>query len=162
MNFEDPGLSPILEKLAAVKPLGREDARTLYETHDLLGLGQLAHSACERRHGKRAWCVQDAAPPIISAAHTVARIESLLKVQANALDVYEPELREDLSGFAFLKDVAVARLMLHQAVHIRVRLCRQVENLCQMALRFGADTLAGENLAEIERQARAAGREIAT
>jgi 2-iminoacetate synthase ThiH len=162
MNLEDPRLQRILDKVLGGQLLDREDARSLYRTYDLLGLGQLANFVCEQRHGKRAWCEQDAAPSATSNESTEVRIERLLLLRESKIAVYEPELRAELTGYTYLKDIAVARLLLGQAEHIRARLCRQVENVCQMALRFGADTLVGEDLRELQRQARAAGRDILT
>jgi 2-iminoacetate synthase ThiH len=158
MNIEDPRLEPIAAKALAGELLGFEDALALYRTHDLLGVGQIADGVRAERHGHRAWCVVDLNGPKLSAEGTEGRIQTLLSHPA--ADVYEPPLRAHLSGHTYLKDVAVARLLLPQVIHIRVRLCAQVENVCQIALRFGADTLAGANLEELQRQARAAGCEL--
>ena len=62
-----------------------------------------------------------------------------------------------MSGYTYLKHIAVARLLLNRVNHIVVRHCPEVENVCQLALRFGADTLLGANVPELERQLRAAG-----
>jgi len=65
-----------------------------------------------------------------------------------------------MSGHAYLKHVAVARLLLPDVDHIEVCLCPLVENVCQLALSFGADTMVGSDTAELERQILAAGRDL--
>jgi aminodeoxyfutalosine synthase len=52
-QLQDPRLRPIAEKVAAGTRLEREDARALYATADLLGLGALADFANRRRNGDR-------------------------------------------------------------------------------------------------------------
>ena len=154
----DPRLEPLAEKLLRGERLDRDDALAVYQSTDLLGIGELANYVREQRHGSRAWCRLDLNPPPMSADGNLERVAALLAM--DALEVYEAPLRPRLTGHTYLKDVAVARLLLPQAVHIQARLCAAVENVCQLALRFGADTLVGQDLRELERQARACGREV--
>ena len=155
MTFEDPQLPPIHEKLLAGQPLGAAEARILYRSHDLHGIGQLANFARRRRHGNRAWRRLDLGSAPCSSDTREQRIAALLA--HGAADSYEPPLEPALSGFAYLKHVAVARLLLDRVEHIVARHCPEVENVCQVALRFGADTLVGPDMAELERQILASG-----
>src|SRR3989304_9856678 len=50
-RLRDDRLLPIWEKVAAGEPLAREDGLVLFETDDLLGLGQMADFAKRRRAG---------------------------------------------------------------------------------------------------------------
>jgi aminodeoxyfutalosine synthase len=49
----DPALRPIAERVAAGVRLSDDDAATLFQTPDLLGLGRLAEAANRARHGDR-------------------------------------------------------------------------------------------------------------
>ncbi len=163
MNFpllilEDPQLAGILDKLQAGQPLGREDALAVYRSHDLHGIAQLANRVREQRHGNRAWARQDLLPPSVSDANHEQRIAALLGT--GVAGSFEPPLSAGLSGHTYLKHVAVARLLLAGVDHIETRLCPAVENVCQLALSFGADTLVGPDPAELERQILAAGRSL--
>jgi len=51
----DPALEPIAEKVSAGERLTREDGITLYASHDLLGIGQLADFARRRINGERVY-----------------------------------------------------------------------------------------------------------
>ena len=51
--LEDPALRPVAERVAAGQRLDTADARVLYGTADLLGLGLLADAANRRRNGDR-------------------------------------------------------------------------------------------------------------
>ena len=57
MRFRDRRLEPIWEKVHAGARLGREDALTLCETDDLLGVGRLADHVKSRREGDRVYFV---------------------------------------------------------------------------------------------------------
>jgi 2-iminoacetate synthase ThiH len=155
MIFEDPKLPFLLDKLQAAQSLTRDDALTVYRSNDLHGIAQLANLVREQRHGRRAWPRLDLGPPPVSTAGKEARIAALLEL-AEA-EQYEPPLQPGVSGYSYLKHVAVARLLLNRVNHIVVRQCPEVENVCQLALQFGADTLLGTNVPELERQVRAAG-----
>jgi aminodeoxyfutalosine synthase len=52
-RVSDPRLTPIAEKVVADERLSASDGITLYESHDLLGLGSLADFANRRRNGLR-------------------------------------------------------------------------------------------------------------
>ena len=52
-RLTDPGLRPVSEKVTAGRRLGVDDARALYATSDLLGLGRIADFANQRRNGDR-------------------------------------------------------------------------------------------------------------
>jgi aminodeoxyfutalosine synthase len=52
-QLQDPRLRPIADKVSAGTRLERDDARALYATGDLLGLGALADFANRRRNGDR-------------------------------------------------------------------------------------------------------------
>jgi 2-iminoacetate synthase ThiH len=155
MTFEDPKFPLILDKIQAAKALDADDAMAIYRSHDLHGIGQLATVVREQRHGRRAWPRLDLGPPPASTASRAARIATLLAL--GAAEEFEPPLEPGVSGYTYLKHVAVARLLLNRVNHIVVRHCPEVENVCQLALRFGADTLLGTNVLELERQVRAAG-----
>ena len=158
MVFEDPQLTGVLDRLQSGQTLGREDALAVYRSRDLLGIAQLANSVREQRHGHRAWARQDLQEPVVTDANNEQRIAALLAVGAAAS--FEPPLSAGMSGHAYLKHVAVARLLLPGVDHLQVRLCPLVENVCQVALGFGADTLVGPDRAELERQILAAGRSL--
>ena len=51
----DRSLQPIAEKVFAGERLSFEDGVTLFDTHDLLAVGYLAHSVRDRLHGKRTY-----------------------------------------------------------------------------------------------------------
>ncbi|GEM_PF-4307387 len=159
MTFEDSRLASISAKIAAGHALDSADAQTIYRSHDLLGIAQLANSVREKRHGRRAYIRQDLQAVPMTDADRAQRINDLL--HAPAAERFEPPLDPVMSGHTYLKHVAVARLLLPQVEHIEARLCPQVENVCQLALDFGADTLIGADTAELERQVSAAGRELA-
>jgi len=55
LNFTDPALSPIAEKVVAGTRLSREDGVALYASHDLLGIGQLADFARRRINSDRVY-----------------------------------------------------------------------------------------------------------
>jgi 2-iminoacetate synthase ThiH len=157
MTLEDARLTPLLAKLEANQPLDAADARTLYRSHDLHGIAQLANLVRERHHGNRAWRRLDLGDPPVLDVPAAERIQLLLALPPG--EEYEPPLEPQLSGFAYLKHIAVARLLLGgQRIHIVARHCQEVENVCQLALSFGADTLVGANVTELERQILAAGR----
>jgi 2-iminoacetate synthase ThiH len=160
ITVSDPRLEPVSEKLLRGERLTRGDALAVYESTDLLGIGELANYVREQRHGVAAWCRLDLNPPPVLEGDNETRIAHLLEMEA--VETYEVALRPHLTGHTYLKDVAVARLLLPGAVHIQARLCPAVENVCQLALRFGADTLVGPDVAELERQAKACGREVAS
>ena len=155
IQVQDARLKPLATKVLRGERLDHDDALAIYGSTDLLGIGELANYVREQRHGSRAWCKLDLNPPPVLAEDTDARIAALLA--HDAVEIYEVPLRPRLTGHTYLKDVAVARLLLPQAVHIQARMCAAVENVCQLALRFGADTLVGQDLQELERQARACG-----
>ncbi len=52
-RLTDPALRPVAEKVLARRRLEADDARALYATHDLLGLGRLAAFANDRLNGDR-------------------------------------------------------------------------------------------------------------
>jgi 2-iminoacetate synthase ThiH len=155
MTFEDPKLPAILDKIQAGSALGSDDAMAIYRSHDLHGIAQLANLVREQRHGHIAWTRLDLGAAAVSTVSRRERIAALLDY--GAADAYEPPLEPGVSGYTYLKHVAVARLLLNRVDHIVVRHCPEVENVCQLALRFGADTLLGTNVSELERQVRAAG-----
>ena len=53
--LEDPALRPVAERVAEGRRLDAADARALYGTADLLGLGLLADAANRRRNGDRVY-----------------------------------------------------------------------------------------------------------
>ncbi len=145
--------------------LAKEDALRIYRSPDLLEIARRAHAERERRHGRKTWARLDLNDPPMTAMTLEQRVMEVLNLEMLNLGPaaqYEPPLEAGLSGFTYLKHVAVARLLLSQVDHIVVRHCPQVENVCQLALRFGADTLVGPNVAELERQIAAAGLELSS
>lgn len=54
-RLQDPKLRPVAEKVLANHRLDRDDARALYATSDLIGLGLLADHANQRRNGDRVY-----------------------------------------------------------------------------------------------------------
>jgi 2-iminoacetate synthase ThiH len=155
---QDPRLLPVAEKLLRGERLTGDDALAVYQSSDLLGIADLANYVCELRHGTRVWCRLDLNPPPVLAAGHQERIASLLAI--DVVEIFEVPLRPRLTGHTYLKDIAVARLLLPYANHIQARMCAAVENVCQLALRSGADTLVGQDVKELERQAKACGREV--
>src|SRR5689334_8768183 len=57
MNFLDPALAPIWDKVRLQKRLTVDDVRTLYASPDILGVGWMAKQEKERRWGKQAFYV---------------------------------------------------------------------------------------------------------
>ncbi len=57
MRLTDSRLEPIRDKLEAEERLTREEGLLLFETPDLLGVGQLADAVKARRHGDRVYFV---------------------------------------------------------------------------------------------------------
>ena len=55
--FQDSGLKPIYDKVAAGVRLDREDGVTLFHSADLLGVGALAQIVRERLHGHKAFYI---------------------------------------------------------------------------------------------------------
>jgi len=55
LQVEDAALRPIAEKILAGQRLDFADGVALYDSHDLLALGYLAHHVRERRHGMRTY-----------------------------------------------------------------------------------------------------------
>jgi 2-iminoacetate synthase ThiH len=56
-TFRDQALEKVREKVLAGRRLGLEDGVALYESHDLLAVGQLANHVREQRHGDAAYFV---------------------------------------------------------------------------------------------------------
>ena len=56
-RIRDHALQPIRDKVLAGKRLSFEDGVALYNTNDLLALGQLANHVREQRHGDAAYFV---------------------------------------------------------------------------------------------------------
>lgn len=54
-RITDPALLPIADKVERGERLDRDDARHLYASHDLIGLGTLADHANRRINGDRVW-----------------------------------------------------------------------------------------------------------
>lgn len=54
-RITDPALLPIADKVQRGARLDHADARRLYASHDLIGLGTLADHANRRLHGDRVW-----------------------------------------------------------------------------------------------------------
>src|SRR5688572_9656308 len=54
-RFQDPALQPIARKVIDGTRLDADDARTLYASADLLGIGRLADFANQRRNGDRVY-----------------------------------------------------------------------------------------------------------
>jgi aminodeoxyfutalosine synthase len=52
-RLRDEALRPVAEKVLAERRLEADDARALYATHDLIGLGLIAEYANQRRNGDR-------------------------------------------------------------------------------------------------------------
>ncbi len=57
MDFLDPALTPVWEKVAAGTRLSREDGLTLYKSFDLMGVGRMAGYVRNRLHGRDAFYV---------------------------------------------------------------------------------------------------------
>jgi len=57
IDFADPGLAPIWEKVRSEERLSAEDGLRLFETDDLLGVGRMADFAKRRRCGERVYFV---------------------------------------------------------------------------------------------------------
>jgi len=55
--YRDPQLLPLHDKVLAGERLDFADGLTLYQTHDLLGVGHLANLVRERLHGNRAYYI---------------------------------------------------------------------------------------------------------
>jgi aminodeoxyfutalosine synthase len=57
VHFADSRLQPIWTKVAEGRRLSREDGLTLFETDDLLGVGQMANAVKTRREGEQVYFV---------------------------------------------------------------------------------------------------------
>ena len=57
LEFRDPALAPIWDKVRAGRRLSREDGLTLIATPDVTGLGRMADWEARRRHGLNAYFV---------------------------------------------------------------------------------------------------------
>ena len=164
---EDPRLQVVVHKVMAGHRLDREDGLALYHTCDLLALGRMANYVREQRHGNRAYCrTQLASPPVPVPSGDEAVVEALLALRARQdrapeLSLYDAAPSQGDTGFAHLKNIAMARLLLDNVPHICARLTPPAEKVSLVALHFGADTVAGPDLHELERLVRAAGREPA-
>jgi aminodeoxyfutalosine synthase len=55
LQIDDAALAPIAQKILAAERLDFEDGVTLYESHDLLALGYLAHHVRVKMHGMRTY-----------------------------------------------------------------------------------------------------------
>src|ERR1039458_6637992 len=55
LQIDDAALVPIAQKILAAERLSFEDGVTLYESHDLLAIGYLAHHVRVRMHGMRTY-----------------------------------------------------------------------------------------------------------
>lgn len=56
-SFQDKRLEPIYEKILTHSRLSKKDGITIYETDDLIGLGQLADHVRRKRHGSKAFYI---------------------------------------------------------------------------------------------------------
>jgi hypothetical protein len=125
----------------------------------LLDLGQQANRLCEARHGDRVSygpieCVRvDCAPEAIEDV-----LSSVPPVRAVAITVNAAR-----AGQAEIRAIALARILLPETEHIVALWDVLTPSVAQVALRFGANHLAGippgTPRAEIERLIRDAGRE---
>jgi 2-iminoacetate synthase ThiH len=142
IKFEDAKLSTLFDKMQTGQSLDATDGRILYRSHDLHGIARLANYVREKHYGNRTWRRLDLGDAPLLVASNNQRIDTLLALPKG--EEYEPPLDPQLSGFGYLKHIAVARLLLNDPqVHIVARHCAEVENVCQLALAFGADTLVG-------------------
>ena len=57
INFNDRDLLPISEKVFAGERLSFEDGRTMYQSHDLIGVGRIADWVRKKRYGNKAYYV---------------------------------------------------------------------------------------------------------
>ena len=57
LQFADPALEPIAEKVYAGTRLGREDGEALFASPDVLGIGALADHVRQKRHGLHTYFV---------------------------------------------------------------------------------------------------------
>ncbi len=162
---EDPSLQAIVAKVLAGQRLDREDGLALYHTRDLLSLGRLANDVCERRHGNRTyWSVGPQNASEIAPSDCGAFIQELLDIRlrhdgSQENSIYEVPVHPGATGFTHLKNIAVARLLLDNVKHISIRLAPALSRLFEVALCFGADMMTGASRQDLERVARAAGRE---
>ncbi len=164
---EDSRLRSVADKVASGRRLDREDGLLLYQTYDLLALGRMANYVREQRHGHRVYCrEQPEAPQVPAPAGAETAVDALLELRARQdrspeVVQYDAPWTEGDTGFSHLKNIAVARLLLDNVTHICAHLTPATAKVSQVSLHFGADTLAGADLRELERLVRAAGREPA-
>lgn len=68
--LQDEGLRPIADKVLQGKRLTYEDGLLLYASHDLTGIGAMAHHARLQRHGRKTYFVQSRRLSYTNICHT--------------------------------------------------------------------------------------------
>ncbi len=136
----------------------------------LLSLGALANTRSELFHGNLTYFAAHPTPTIELALPASATpeeiIAALLTVRAQNPASLEPRIVSnagDTTGEAEIRLIALARLAMPPATHIRAHWTHLTDAMAQVALRFGADELTGFppslDRREIYRAIREAGRE---
>ncbi len=136
----------------------------------LLDLGRRANTVRESAHGDRVYFAAQPAPAqeldLSSSASVEEIVAALIEARALAPLSVEPRVAAangDTTGEAEIRLIALARLAFPGAVHIRANWAALSDAVAQVALRFGADELAGFpsglDRREIWRTIREAGRE---
>src|SRR5258706_12615248 len=128
IEVQDRRVMRLAEKVGRGERVDGQDGVAIYGSTDLLGIGDLANYVREQRHGSRAWCRLDLNSPPVLAVDNHARIVVLLAIEEVA--IYEVPLRPRLTGHTYLKAVAVARLLLPQALDFKAGMSTAVANLC--------------------------------
>lgn len=160
----------IAEKLTLGYPLSPDEARSLAAL-DLLELGRLAHGVRERLHASQVYVRPGATPHSVTFApdSLPTAIDRLIALRAAGYPAIAPVAEQHglaTTGDFEIRLIALARLILDTVPHIAADWTLLSPAIAQAALRFGADELTGIPaaipIAELERQVRDAGLELAT
>lgn len=160
----------IAEKLALGYPLSADEARSLAAL-DLLELGSLAHRVRERLHADQVYARTGVTPhrETFAPDSLPKAIDRLLSLRTAGYSSVAPVVEQQglaTTGDFEIRLIALARLILDTVPHIAADWTLLSPAIAQAALRFGADELTGipvtMPIAELERQVRDAGLELAT
>ncbi len=134
----------------------------------LLELGARANAVREQAFGNRTYYSADPAPSLELALPTDPDLmaERLWAQREAGFSSVEPRINPtagETTGEAEIRALALARLIFPPSVHMRANWSALTDAIAQVALRFGADELAGFpadlDRREISRAIREAGRE---
>ena len=125
-----------------------EQAIQLFEGNDLIGLAMEAEHVRKRldHHKIITYCTEAAAPSYIelqradSIQQTMNRLDAVRESGATAV---MPRFDEPVTAVEYLKTLALTRIYLDSVPHVQTTWTIGLK-ICQIALRFGADDIAGD------------------